>query len=90
MVTATLDDDTLAGVLQVPDSIQDEITSTSADFREGAIEYYVQYSPQATWGELAGVLYGWEYGEALAAARRFIKRTPRKRVYIQQSHVNKL
>ena len=82
MVTATVDDDKLANyILQVPGSIREEIrekTSTSADFREGAIEYYVQYSPQATWAELAGRLYYMECGEGLAAARRFIKRTPGK------------
>ena len=86
MVTATVnDDDRLANVLQVPRSIREEIrekTSTSADFREGAIEYYIQYSPQATWCQLAGQLYFEECGEALAAARRFIKRAPGKCVYI--------
>ena len=80
MVTATLDDNELAdNILLVPYSIQNEIrrkASTSADFREGAIEYYFQYSPRATWAQLAGLLYLWEYGEALAAARRLIKRTP--------------
>ena len=79
MVTATVFDHVLAYViLDVPSSIQDEISSTSADFREGAIEYYVQYSPRATWPELAGRLYYIECHEALAAARRFIKRTPGK------------
>ena len=85
MVTTTVDDDELAEyILEVPRSIRDEIrekTSTSADFREGAIEYYIQYSPKATWGELAGRLYYWKCGEALTAARRFIKRTPGKCVY---------
>ena len=93
MVTATVDDDRLAEyILQVPYSIRNEIrekTSTSADFREGVIEYYVQYSSQATWAELAGELYYEKYGEALAAARRFIKRTPGKCVYtsFQQSQL---
>ena len=90
MVTATVNDYELARViLQVPRSIRDEIrekTSTSADFREGTIEYYVQYSPQATWPELAGRLYYYEYGEALTAARRFIKRTHGKCVYIPLSN----
>ena len=85
MVTATVDDRKLAGlILQVPYSIQMEIrreVDTSADFRKEVIEYYVQYSPQATWDELAGKFYRWEYGEALAAARRFIKRTSGKCVY---------
>ena len=90
MVTATVDDDKLATwILQVPSSIRKEIrgkTSTSADFRKGAIEYYIQYSPRATWPELAGQLYYMEYGGALAAARRFIRRTPGKCVYIPLSN----
>ena len=85
MVTATVDDYKLADyILQMPYSIREEIrkkTSTSADFREGAIEYCVEYSPRVTWAELAGQLYYRECGEALAAARRFIKRTPGKCVY---------
>ena len=89
MVTATVDDRKLAkDILLVPHSIWDEIrgkTSTSANLREGAIEYYVQYSPRATWAKLAGELYLGECGEALAAARRFIKRTPGKCVYIPLS-----
>ena len=86
MVTATVRDGRLAyDILRVPDSILDEIgkrMSTSADLREGVIEYYAQYSPQVTWPELAGRLYFHECGEALAAAKRFIKRTPGKYVYI--------
>ena len=90
MVTATVNDDTLAkDILQVPHSIRNEIrekTSTSAKFREGVIEYYVEYSPRATWGQLAGELHWRECGEALAAARRFIKRKPGKCVYIPLSN----
>ena len=86
MVTATLDDNQLKYCLQVPGSIQDEIrekTSTSAEYRERVIEYYHQYSPCASWGDLAGELYYYtcKCPEALAAARRFIKRTPGKCVY---------
>ena len=91
MVTATLDDRKLAkNILRVPYSIQDKIrekTSTSADFREGLIEYYVQYSPRATWAELAGRLYCWKCGKALAAARRFIKKTPGKYEYITVNYI---
>ena len=86
MVTATVDDIVLAyNILLVPSSIQDEIRgkmSTSADFREGIIEYYIQYSPYATWAGLVRELYHLKCGEALAAARRFIKRTPGRCVYI--------
>ena len=84
MVTATLDDDQLGVCLRVPDSIQKEIrekTSTSAEYREGVIEYSIHYSPYATWSDLAGELYFNEYHEALVAARRFIKRTPGECVY---------
>ena len=91
MVTATVGDDKLAeDILQVPRFILDKIrwkASTSADFREGAIEYYAQYSPRATWDELAGELYHEECGEALAAARRFIKRTSGKCTSLQQSQL---
>ena len=84
MVTATVEDDQLGSCLQVPYSIQDEIrdkTSTSSEYRERLIEYYHQYSPCASWGDLAGELYYYNCPEALAAARRFIKRTPGKSVY---------
>ena len=86
MVTATVVNHILTyDILDVPSSIQEEISSTSADFREGTIEYYVQYSPRATWAELVGELYYRECGEALAAARRFIKRTPGKCVPLSNS-----
>ena len=84
MVTATLDNNyyDLANILKVPNSIlRDEImkkTSTFSDIRERVMEYGVQYSPRATWAELAGELYRRKRGEALAAARKFIKRTPGK------------
>ena len=84
MVTATLKDDQLEGCLLVPSSPKDEIrekTSTSAEYREGLINYVIQYSPYATWSDLSGRLYYNECPEAVAAARRFIKRTPGKCVY---------
>ena len=85
MVTATVEDVQLGDyILHVLGSIQDEIrkkTSTSAEYRERLIEYYHQYSPYASWGDLAGRLYYWECPEALAASRRFIKRTPGKCVH---------
>ena len=81
MVTATLDNYDLANILKVPTTILDEIRkkpSTFADVRERVMEYGVQYSPRATWAELAGELYRRKRGEALAAARKFVKRTPGK------------
>ena len=84
MVTATVKDDRLGYYLDVPSSKQREIrekTSTSAEYREGLINYFIQYSPYATWSDLSGQLYSEECPEAVAAARRFIKRTPGKCVY---------
>ena len=84
MVTATVKDDRLEDCLLVPSSKQDEIrekTSTSAEYREGLINYFIQYSPYATWSGLSGELYYNECPEAVAAAKRFIKRTPGKCVY---------
>ena len=84
MVTATVNDDQLGDWLNVPSSIREAIrgkTSTSAEYRERVIEYIIQYSPHATWSDLAGQLYFNKCPEALAAARRFIKRTPGKCVY---------
>ena len=81
-VTATVDVEELAGdILLLPQSIHFKTkrkTSTTADFRERIIEYYVKYSPHASWTELAGRLYYMECHEALAAAKKFIKRTPGK------------
>ena len=84
MVTATVKDDQLGDCLDVSPSERDEIrekTSTSAEYREGLINYFIQYSPYATWSGLSGRLYRYEHPEAVAAARRFIKRTPGKCVY---------
>ena len=84
MVTATVKDDLLGDCLRVPPSKQYEIrkkTSTSAEYREGLINYFIQYSPYATWSDLSGELYCNEYPKAMAAARRFIKKTPGKCVY---------
>ena len=84
MVIATVKDDQLGYCLRVPSSKCDEIRekiSTSAEYREGLINYVIQYSPYATWSDLSGRLYYNECPEAVAAARRFIKRTPGKCVY---------
>ena len=82
MVTATIKDlHKLADCLRVPSTKRREIretTSTSAEYREGLINYFIQYSPYATWSDLCGKLYYNEHPEAVAAARKFIKRTPGK------------
>ena len=84
MVTATVDEDKLGACLHLPYYVGKEIrekTSTSSEYKLKVIEYYMHYSPHATWGDLAGKLYYLECPEALAAAKRFIKRTPGKCVY---------
>ena len=66
-------------VLLVPRSECEEIrrqSSTAAEERERLIRYYLNYSPYANWGDLAGRLYRGQYHDALSAARRFIKTEP--------------
>ena len=81
-VTATvpLEDDELGKrVLFVPDGEREEIcrqSSTAAEERERLIRYYLNYSPYASWGHLAGKLYYGQHHDALSAARRFIKTEP--------------
>ena len=71
----------------MPGTIQDDMkkkTSTSAEYRKKIIEYYIQYSPGATWSSLTGGLYYWECPKAVVAAKRFIKKTPGN--YVISSH----
>ena len=81
-VTATmpLEHDELGKVvLSVPESEHEEIrrqSSTAAEERERLIRYYLNYSPYASWGDLAGRLYRRQHHDALSAARRFIKTEP--------------
>ena len=81
-VTATvpLEDNELGlVVLLVPLSEYKEIrqqNSTAAEERERLIRYYLNYSPYASWGHLAGRLYRGQHHDALSAARRFIKLEP--------------
>ena len=72
--TATVDEDTLGNVLSLPRSKRSE--------RSKMIEYFVKYSPYASWSLLAGRLYCEEEHEALSAARKFIKGTVGKCVYV--------
>ena len=72
--TATVDVDTLCRVLLLPPSKRSE--------RSKIIECFIKYSPYASWSWLAGKLYYKEEHEALSAARKFIKRTVGKCVYV--------
>ena len=69
--TATVNEGTLGDdVLLLPHSKQSE--------RSKMIEYFIKYSPYASWSVLAGRLYYKEKHEALSAVRKFIKRTAGK------------
>ena len=80
-VVATVVDDKLGDVLNVAMSKTEEFkqrSSTTADYRKRLIEYFIKYSPWASWSDLAGRLYYYDQPEAVAAARTFITQTPGK------------
>ena len=72
--TATVDERRLCNVLGLPFKKQSE--------RSKMIEYFVKYSPYASWSRLAGELYSREEHKALSEARKFIKGTVGKCVYV--------
>ena len=72
--TATVDEGTLGNVLHPPPSKRSE--------RSKMIEYFIKYSPYASWSSLAGRLYYEEKHEVLSAARKFIKETVGECVYV--------
>lgn len=81
MVTATVKDDLLGDCLVLPRSIVDKIkekTSTTAEFRDNIIKYFITYIPCFTWSELCGILYYKEQLQAVAAAKKFINTTSGK------------
>lgn len=70
MVMETVDDFDIYFILKM------DVVSLQ-QFRGGksmAIDYFIKYSPYASWGYLAGRLYWKEEDAALSAARKFIKR----------------
>jgi hypothetical protein len=78
-VVATLGEDELGGVLNVPESKMKEFrqqSSTTADYRQRLIDYFIKYSPWAGWSDLASRLYRYEQPAAVEAARAFITQTP--------------
>ena len=75
--TATVSEDTLGNVLNLPRSKLSE--------RLRMMEYFIKYSPYASWSFLAGGLYYRGEHEALSAARKFIKGTVGKCVYVLSS-----
>ena len=81
MVTATLGEDILAHVLKVPRRKEEEFrkqSSTTVEYRNKVIDYFLKYSHFASWSDVSSLLYYWEKHEALAAAREFIKGTSGK------------
>ena len=78
-------EDELEFILAISVSKREELqqqSSTTAEYREGLIDYFLKYSEYASWSDLASWLYCYEQHEVVAAARRFIKGTPGKSVYI--------
>ena len=84
-VMATVGEDELEGVLEVPRSKRNEFlqqSSTIADYRRRLIKYFIKYSHWATWSDLTGWLYRNDQPEAMKAARAFIKQAPGKLLHI--------
>jgi hypothetical protein len=80
-VVATVGEDELGFVLDVPRSKREEFrqqSSTTADYRQRLIDYFIKYSPWAGWSDLASRLYRYEQPAAVEAARAFITQTPGK------------
>ena len=64
-------------VLGVPMNKCTEIyqqSSTATQERKWLIDYYLNYSPYASWSDLVCRLYRKQYHNALSAAKRFIKK----------------
>ena len=80
-VVATLGEDKLEDALDVPWSKSKEFrqqSSTTADYRQRLINYFINYSPWAGWSDFASELYYHDQPAAVEAARAFITQTPGK------------
>ena len=80
-VVTTVGNYELGDVLGVAKSKREEFkqhSSTTAEYRERLIEYFIKYSHWASWSDLASRLYYYDKPEAVAAARTFITQTPGK------------
>ena len=80
-VVATLGEDELGDVLDVPRSKRKKFglqSSTTADYRQRLIDYFIKYSPCASWSDLASRLYLYGTPSSVEAARAFITQTPGK------------
>ena len=80
-VVATVGEDRLEVVLDVPVSKREEFrqqSSTTADYRQRLIDHFIKYSHWAGWSDLTSWLYYHEQPAAVEAARAFITQTPGK------------
>ena len=80
-VVATVGEDKLEGVLDLPKSKREEFqqqSSTTADYRQRLIDHFLKYSHWAGWSDLASRLYLYKQPAAVEAARAFITQTPGK------------
>ena len=62
--------------LGVPVSKRQEIKQQSSTERERSLalgDYWVNTAPEASWERLAGVLYQWGEGRALAATKQYLQ-----------------
>ena len=78
-VVATVGEDGLS--LSMSDSKRKEFqqqSSTTADYRQRLIDYFIKYSHWASWSDLASRLYYHDQPAAVEAARAFITQTPGK------------
>ena len=78
-VVATVGEDKLGEVLDVSESKREEFqqqSSTTADYRQRLINYFIKYSHRADWSDLTSRLYRYEQPAAVEAARAFITQTP--------------
>ena len=78
MVTATLGEDKLAFVLDVPLSKLEEFRQQSVEYRKKVVDYFLKYSYYSSWSDVSSLLYSEDHHEALAKAREFIKGTSGK------------
>ena len=65
----------------MPTSMEEEFqqqSSTTVEYRNKAIDYFLKYSHFASWSDISSRLYVGEHHEALAVAREFIKGTSGK------------
>ena len=80
-VVATLGEDKLGDILDIPWPRKKELqqqSSTTADYRQRLINYFIKYSHRAGWSDLTSRLYRYEQPAAVEAARAFITQTPGK------------